>query len=160
MVGTMKRLERLGEEARHVKIAKDVDAKLELCVLWAARDVDGPSAGEVKIGVSTRSAIREEIKKMRQYRAADVVVVFEAIISVRGKAEQVRKGVLNALAANGRAYKSWRTATDGELIATVGKVAATVGVRLMSKDEAVALEHEEFDKRAAAIERELIEGIG
>lgn len=152
----MKRL----EEARHVEVAKLVDTNLELCVLWAARDADGPSAGEVKIGVSTRSAIREEVKKMRQYRAADVIVVFEAIISVRGKAEQVRKGVLNALVANGRAYKSWRTATDGELIATVGKVAATVGVRLMTKEEAVALEHEEFDRIVAKSERELIEGIG
>ena len=141
-------MERLAH-ARHLAVWEIVDARLELSVLWAVGDASGPCASEVKIGVSTRKAYADEIKKMGNYRSAEVVTRYETIISGRGRAELLKTALLATLEDRGLTFRSWRRANVGELSDIVAKLATTYRVRLMTHDEAVALEHEVFDKVAA-----------
>lgn len=132
-------------ESRHEQIWKLVDLRLELVVLYAVGDADGPCAGHVKIGVSTRAAYASEMKTLRNYRSSEVVTKYETIVSGKGRAELLKTALLAALGDKGFAYRSWRSANDGEIAAIVGNLSTTYGVALLSHDDAIALEHQTFE---------------
>lgn len=143
-------MERIAE-SRHEHIWKLVDARLELVVVWAIGDASGPAAdaGEVKIGVSTRASFDDHVKQMGKYRAADVKVYFETIVSGKGRGEMLKTALLATLGDRGFSYRSFRRATVGEIDAIIGNLSRTYRVKLYTHDEAVALEHETFEKIAS-----------
>lgn len=155
MFAGMEALAKAQEVSQHERIMLELDQRLELTVLYAIGDAWGPCMHHVKVGVSTRDAFAAEIKKAGVYRSADIAVRFEAIVSGRGKAEMLKTALLATLGDRGLAHNSWRSATDAELSAIVGKLSALYCVPVMTREEAVALEHRTYDKIAAEIRRGL-----
>lgn len=155
LLSGMEKLAKAEEVSRHEQIMLLLDRRLELTVLYAIGDASGPCAHHVKIGVSTRDAFAAEIKKAGVYRSAEIAVRFEAIVSGRGKAEMLKTALLAALGDRGLAHNSWRMATDGELAAIVGKLSATYGVPVMTREEAIALEHRTYGEISDEIRRGL-----
>lgn len=133
---------------RHEQIMLIMDRRLELTVLYAVGDASGPCVDHVKIGVSTRDAFADEVRKMSNYRSAEVVTRFEAIISGRGKAEMLKTATLAALEDRGLVHRSWRVSTEDALASVVRRLAGTYRVKLMTREEAVALEHKTYDEIA------------
>ena len=74
-----------------------VEQELEITVVYAIADRDGPLAGEIKIGVSSRKAYPGELEKFRTYRATEIVAHQEPEIWLHGKAEALL-GRLDAVA--------------------------------------------------------------
>lgn len=140
---------------RHEQIMLLMDRRLELTVLYAVGDATGPCADHVKIGVSTRDAFAEEMRTMRKYRSAEVVTRFETIISGRGKAEMIKTALLAALEDRGLVHRSWRMSTEQMLASVVGRLAQTYRVPIMTREQAIALEHKTYDELA----QELTGGI-
>lgn len=138
---------------RDAEIKAEVDSRLELVVLYAVGDVTGPCAHHVRIGVSTVASYAEEMRQMRRYRSADIATRYEAFISGKGKAEVLKTALLATLGDKGFAFKSWRSATDGELSAIVGKLSATYRVRIYTQQEAAELEAKTFEDVAAKYAR-------
>lgn len=156
MIASMDKLAKAEEVSRHEQIMLLLDRRLELTVLYAIGDASGPCVHHVKVGVSTRDAFAAEIRKAGVYRSAEVAVRFEAIVSGRGRAEMLKTSLLAALGDRGLAHNSWRLGTDAELHAIVGKLSRTYGVPVMTREEAVALEHRTYEEIAAEIRRGLV----
>lgn len=131
---------------QHKAIGSLVDSQLDLVVLYAVGDAGGLSAGEIKIGVSTRQAFREEIKKMSNYRSSDLVIHMQTIISGREEAVRLKTAALATFDDRGLTYRSWRRANGDEVRGIISKLAATYGVRLMTEEQAAVLERETFER--------------
>lgn len=137
-------------EAMHKLIWIEVERELELTVLYAVGDADGPLSGEVKIGISGRKAFEEEMRAIRGYRSRDIARHIEVVIRGKGRAAMVKSAVEQYLRTRDRHIRAawWRAEAD-DLAAQCDSIARALSIPLMSHDEAVLLEHTTFDERAA-----------
>ena len=124
-----------------------VERELDLVVLYAAGDATGPSAGDVKIGLSVRRAVPEELKSMRSYRSSEIVVHFAHVITGRGRGLRLKTALEYELGCRGRHLRnSWWNA-GGIVSDLVIQLAGDERIDLMTADEARALELEKLHKK-------------
>lgn len=124
-----------------------VEQELDLVVIYAVGDASGPSAGDVKIGLSIRRAFAEEIKVMRGYRSAELTVHFAHVIRGRSCGLRLKTALECELKDHGRHVRnSWWQASDVVSCAVV-RLAKGEHIRLMTADEATALELEKLHKK-------------
>lgn len=128
-------------------IALKVERDLDFVVLYAAGDVDGPLAHEMRIGVSGRKAFDEEMKALRTYRSTGVAVHMAHIISGRAAAGLVRSSVEDVLRQLGRHRRgSWWIAAPDEAARLVSASADIHRVALMTGVDADRREREAINR--------------
>lgn len=122
-----------------------IERELDLSVFYVVGDGEGPLSGELRIATATRRAYAGEVKKMRTYRSASVVVHVECY--VRGKASVLRlKSAVEQCLRDARRHirgSWWRVSAD-EISRIVQACAVDERIRVMSEADARNLETEEL----------------
>lgn len=127
-----------------IKIAVD---RADIAVLWALGDLDGPLAGEVKIGLTTRRAFQAQASAMRAARSRQLAKWVEVYMRGQAPGLRLRAALEHHLTAHGMEIgRPWFRVDHDQLPSIVSLLAASENVRLITEDDAKEIEQREFAK--------------
>jgi hypothetical protein len=117
------------------------ELELDLVVIYAIGDGDGPLRGEVKIGLSSRRAFAEEVKAARVYRSSEVVTHFAHVVRGRAVGLRLRSALEASLRSTGRHKRnSWWAISGDDACVRVLECARTEKIELLTDSEAAVIE--------------------
>lgn len=123
------------------------EQKADIVVLWALGDLDGPLADEVKIGLCKRRAFQSQVYAMRAARSRALAHRIEVYVRGEGAGLRLKTAIVEHLRELGHEIdEPWFRARPDVLQTTLVEMALSEGVRLLSDDEAKAIEQNEINK--------------
>lgn len=119
---------------------REAASRLGLWCIYAIGDIEGPLAGEIKIGVCEHGKLNDTVRKAQVYRSAVTAVRLERYFRGRLATEGLRAALEARLRGMGRHLRGsiWRMDHVG-LALLLREIADAEGVLIMTDEDADAL---------------------